>query len=71
MKLTEARFAQRCAYIAKQASDWAAELLDFVEDREREADPESVFRFTDSVRDRLDRLDKEAGRQALKGGEHV
>ncbi|APY14275.1 hypothetical protein GJU94_13780 [Brucella sp. 10RB9214] len=68
MKLTEARFAQRCAYIAKHASDWAAELLDFVEDREREADPESVFRFTDSVRERLDRLDEEAGRQALKGG---
>lgn len=68
MKLTEARFAQRCAYIAKHASSWAAELLDFVEDREREADPESVFRFTDSVRDRLDWLDKEAGRQALKGG---
>lgn len=69
MKLTEARFAQRCAYIANHASSWAAELLDFVEDREREADPESVFRFTDSVRYRLDRLDKEAGRQALKGKE--
>lgn len=68
MKLTAARFARRCASISSLAAQWASELLDEAEFINREADTESVFRFTDSVRERLDWLDKEAGRQALKGG---
>lgn len=69
MKLTEARFARRCASIARISSDWAAELLDNIEQEQRDADTEAVFRFTDSIRARLEWLDNEAGRQALKGGE--
>ena len=68
MKLTNAQFAQQCAYIAKNASNWAAELLDYAENRGSEANPEAVFRFTDSIRGRLDRLDRLDGRAALAQG---
>lgn len=60
MKLTEARFARRCASIAQVSSNWAAELMDSVDRRERNAEPISVFRFTKSIRERLDWLDEEA-----------
>ena len=66
MKLTEARFARRCASIAQTASNWAAELLDSIDTRNKDANPESVFRFTDSIRERLNWLDEEAGRHPPK-----
>nr|WP_278422961.1 hypothetical protein [Brucella anthropi]DAM62862.1 MAG TPA: hypothetical protein [Caudoviricetes sp.] len=60
MKLTEARFARRCASIAQVSSNWAAELMDSVDQRKRDAEPNAVFRFTKSIRERLDWLDEEA-----------
>ncbi|MBS7702713.1 hypothetical protein [Chelatococcus asaccharovorans] len=60
MPLTQHRFAQYCAYIAKNASAWAGDTLDC----EGDVAPEIVARFTDELRERADRIDQRAGRQA-------
>jgi hypothetical protein len=65
-RLTEAQFSQQCAYIAKNAAAWAADILTLPENYHREADPSNVARFTDDVRARLDRIDELAGRLALE-----
>lgn len=61
-KLTEAQFSMQCAFIAKNAAAWAGDLLTLSEHYGREANPQTVGRFTDEMRERLDRLDKWAGR---------
>ncbi|MGN7710815.1 hypothetical protein [Agrobacterium radiobacter] len=63
-KLTEAQFAQQCAYIAKNAAAWAGDTLTLPENHHRPADANMVKRFTDEIRGRLDRLD-ESARMAL------
>ncbi|EGP57375.1 hypothetical protein Agau_C201679 [Agrobacterium tumefaciens F2] len=57
-KLTEAQFAQQCAYIAKNAAAWAGDTLTLPENHHRPADANMVRRFTDEMRGRLDRLDE-------------
>lgn len=61
-KLTEAQFSMQCAFIAKNAAAWAGDLLTLPEHYNKEADPRTVGRFTDEMRERLDRLDQWAGR---------
>lgn len=61
-KLTEAQFAQQCAYIAKNASAWAGDTLTLPENHHRPAEVNMVKRFTDEIRGRLDRLDEWACR---------
>ena len=68
MKLTTSQFSMQCAFIAKNAAAWAGDALTLHERLNEEADFAAVARFTDEIRERLDRLDKWAGRQALKGG---
>ncbi|TCR64651.1 hypothetical protein [Bosea sp. BK604] len=65
MKLTKIRFSQLAGYIAKNAATWSAESLDLVE-AYPEMRPDAVYRFTDEMRARLDRLDELAGRAALQ-----
>lgn len=70
--MTQAEFAQQCAFIAKKAADWAGDVLTLPEDYARPVDPKAVARFTDGLREHLDRIDRRAGRQALQekeGGE--
>ena len=69
MKLTTSQFSMQCAFIAKNAAAWAGDALTLPERLNEAADVTAVARFTDEMRERLDRLDKWAGRQALKGGE--
>lgn len=69
MKLTNAQFSMQCSFIAKNAAAWAGDTLTLPERLNQEADVSAVARFTDEMRERLDRLDKWADRQALKGGE--
>lgn len=57
------RFAQQCAFIAKNAAAWAADSLDLVSSTGEVERPETVFRFTDDMRARLDRIDEMAGRK--------
>lgn len=68
MKLTNAQFSMQCSFIAKNAAAWAGDTLTLPERLNQEADVSAVARFTDEMRERLDRLDKWAGRQVLKGG---
>ncbi|WGG61894.1 hypothetical protein [Brucella intermedia] len=68
MKLTTSQFSMQCAFIAKNAAAWAGDALTLPERLNEEADVAAVARFTDEMRERLDRLDKWAGRQVLKGG---
>ena len=65
-ELTKIRFAQLCGYIAKNAANWSSEALDFVDRLDDPERSEAVFRFTDEMRQRLDRIDSLAGRQALR-----
>lgn len=60
-KLTEAQFSKYCSFIARCAACWSADILD-TSDLMREADAITVARFTDDIRERLDRLDERAGR---------
>lgn len=61
-KLTEAQFSIQCAYIAKNAAAWAADTLTTADDLSKDANADMVARFTDDMRERLDRLDQRAGR---------
>ncbi|UXS01143.1 hypothetical protein [Agrobacterium tumefaciens] len=61
-KFTEARFSQLCAYIATNAAKWAGDTLTLPENHHRQADPAMVKRFTNEMRERLDRLDELASR---------
>ncbi|APU92975.1 hypothetical protein PQB34_gp47 [Ochrobactrum phage POI1126] len=63
-KLTQAQFAMQCAFISKNASAWAGDTLTLPERLNKHADVAAVARFTDEMRERLDRLDKWAGREA-------
>ena len=65
-KLTEAEFAQQCAFIAKNAADWASSILEIGEALNDPARLTTVCRFTDEMRQRLDHLDRKAGRAALR-----
>lgn len=64
-KLTGAEFAQACAYIARNAASWAGDSLTLPEDHAAPIAPSTVARFTDDMRERLNRLDERAGRLAL------
>lgn len=68
-RITEAQFSMQCSFIAKNAAAWAGDILTLQERYNREADAKTVARFTDEIRERLDRLDKWAGRAALNGKE--
>lgn len=70
-KLTEAKFAQLCAYIATNAAKWAGDMLTLPEDHNQPVDAKTVKRFTDEMRARLDRLDEMAGSVIKAAGEHV
>lgn len=60
-KLTAAQFSMRCAFIAKNAADWAGDILTLPERCNEPADVKAVERFTSGMRGRLDRLDDWAG----------
>jgi hypothetical protein len=64
-KLTEVQFSMQCAFIAKEAAAWAGDILILPERLNEEADFKNVARFTDKMRERLDRLDKWAGREEI------
>lgn len=68
-RLTNAEFAQHCTRLAGRAASWAADILDEAPDGK--ARLHDVERFTDSIRERLNRMDELAGREALRkeGGE--
>jgi len=70
-KLTEAKFAQLCAYIATNAAKWAGDMLTLPEDHNKAVDAKTVKRFTDEMRARLDRLDEMAGGVVKAAGEFV
>ena len=59
-RISQATFSMQCAFIAKNAASWAGDLLTLPE---CPAPPEMVARFTDEMRERLDQLDKMAGRK--------
>lgn len=61
-RITEAQFSMQCSFIAKNAAAWAGDLLTLPEHYNRQADTNTVARFTDEMRARLDRLDAWAGR---------
>lgn len=61
-RITEAQFSMQCSFIAKNAAAWAGDILTLPEHYNREAETNTVARFTDEMRERLDRLDKWAGR---------
>lgn len=63
--LSKIRFAQLAGWIAKHASAWSSDSLDLVEN-DPNMGPQDVFRFTDEMRNRLDRIDKQAGRSTEK-----
>lgn len=62
-ELTEVEFSKQCSFIAKEAAAWAGDLLTLPERLECKVDKETVARFTDKMRERLDRLDERAGRK--------
>lgn len=62
--LTNAQFAQHCSRLAGRAASWAADILDEAPDGN--ARLHDVERFTDSIRERLNRIDELAGRSALE-----
>lgn len=66
MKLTKMQFSIQCSFIAKNAAAWAGDLLGLPDCNDTEADARMVARFTDEMRERLDRLDERAGRATLK-----
>jgi hypothetical protein len=61
-RLTEAQFAMQCAYIAKNAAAWTGDTLTTFDDLSKDANTDTVARFTNDMRERLDRLDQWAGR---------
>jgi hypothetical protein len=61
-KLTEAIFSMQCSFIAKNAAAWAGDLLTLPERYDEASNPRTVARFTDDMRERLDRLDAWASR---------
>lgn len=61
-RITEAQFSMQCSFIAKNAAAWAGDILTLPENYNREAATNTVSRFTDEMRGRLDRLDAWAGR---------
>lgn len=63
-RFTEAQFSTQCAFIAKSAAAWAGDILTLPERYNEPASPATVGRFTDEMRERLDRLDARAGRSA-------
>ena len=67
-RLTEAQFSMHCAFIAKNAASWAGDSLTLPEKHNLPIDPNTVARFTDDMRLRLDRLDEWAGRAAAIRG---
>lgn len=71
MSLTGAQFSMLCSYIAKNAAAWAGDCLTLSDDHAKPADPLTVARFTDGMRQRLDRLDEMAGRAALDASERL
>lgn len=68
-KLTEAQFARRAFHIAARASSWASECIMFEDWLNKPMREEAVARFTDEMRGLLDRIDQQAGRQALEARE--
>ena len=68
-RLTEADFARSCAYLASTCAQWAGGALVLPECYQKPASVATVARFTDEIRERLDYLDKLAGRSLLKAGE--
>ncbi len=62
-KLTEAQFAQMCTRMASRCAGWAGDMLDGNPDEAVTAD--LVGQFTDAMRERLDHIDRRAGRRAL------
>lgn len=67
-KLTEAGFAQRCAYMASRCATWAGDSLTLPEYWQEPVKVATVARFTDEIRGMLDRIDEQAGRHALSEG---
>lgn len=69
MRLTEAGFAQRCAYIAAKAAHWSGDSMTLPELYNQPIKIETVARFTDEIRGMLDRIDEQAGRAALRASQ--
>lgn len=67
-RITGAQFSMQCAFIAKNAASWAGDILTLPEDYNMPASPHTVARFTDEMRERLDRLDAWSGRSTTGGG---
>lgn len=66
-QISRIMFSQQCAYIAKNAATWAAETVDLITEIGDTERSETVFRFTDEMRRRLDHLDEIAGRTTVGG----
>lgn len=64
--ISRQRFSQQCGFIAKNAAAWAADTLDLVQWKDQPERAETVFRFTDEMRRRLDHIDEIAGRGATE-----
>jgi hypothetical protein len=62
MSLTYRLFARRCAYIAKNCSEWAGDSLDLkaITGLEKPVPLGVVRRFTEEVRARLDSMERDA-----------
>ncbi|HEY0125011.1 MAG TPA: hypothetical protein VGC14_25255 [Rhizobium sp.] len=60
VKLTNAEFAQQCAYIAKTAASWAGDLLILPETYQETPRHYSVERFVSDMRKHLDFLAERA-----------
>lgn len=60
--MTTAQFSTQCSYIAKHAASWAADVLILPELYSEAIPAENVARFTDGMRERLDRIAQWAGR---------
>lgn len=63
-RITSAQFSMQCSFIAKNAAAWAGDMLTLPESYQDPVDTATVARFTDDMRERLDRLDAWAGRAA-------
>lgn len=62
--LTNAEFAQRCAYIAVRAAKWSGDLLTLPETHEEAAPPVAVARFIRDIQGFLDHLEPYTGRKS-------
>lgn len=58
-ELTNADFAQRCAYLAKITAAWAGDMLTFAEERDKPVRAETVAMFTAEIRGWLDRIEQQ------------